>query len=270
MVPKQLSTTVRYCGLTSKEQQKQQDLIKRIQQLEAGIANKQEEDEVKIGFKNRDKLRQSMMIWNDFEDDFEEFDETTEEDQLAKIEKMERLIEHHAADLEDIEKENLDSRMVMMSEYKEQLKMVDFFKELIHTQISKGELDQLRIQSKWSDKDNEFKVPVFYAKNGKVNPVKLPKHELILKLAELYQARTLRLKTDHMVQKVAMSLNLDEELEPLDDSLFANQRIDSSLYNPKSNTEVPMQRSKYVNSNGKPRTIPKQKQSCLPPVYSDN
>lgn len=244
--------------------------MKRIQQLEAGIANKQEEDEVKIGFKNRDKLRQSMMIWNDFEDDFEEFDETTEEDQLAKIEKLERLVNHRAADLEDIEKENLDSRMVMMAEYKEQLKMVDFFKELIHTQISKGELEQLRIQSKWSDKDNEFKVPVFYAKNGKVNPVKLPKHELVMKLAELYQARTLRLKTDHMVQKVSMSLNLDEELEPLNDSLFINQRIDASMYNPKSNVEVPMQRSQLPASHKKPRTTQKPKQTGLPPVHTDN
>lgn len=261
-------TTARYCELTRQEQQRQQDLLKRIQELESGIANKHEEEEVRNEFKNRDKLRQSLMHWNDFEEDFEEYDEMTEADQLVKIDKMENLLKQRAMEIEDIEKENLDSRMVMMSEYKEQLKMIDFFKELIHTQISKGELEQLRLQSKWSDKDVEYKVPVFYAKNGRVNPVKLPKHELILKLTELQEARTLKLKTDHLVQKITMSLNLDDDdMPPVDEDLYKNQVLDASFYKSKSHIEAPLLQSKVANNV---RPFQKQKQMRLPPISHDN
>jgi len=264
-------TIARYCSITRLEQQKQQDLLKRIAELESGIANTTEEDEVKVEFKHRDKMRQSLMVWGDFEEDFEEYDDTTEADQLAKINRMEEALKQNVDDLEDMEKENLDSRMVMMSEYKEQLKMIDFFKELIHTQISKGELEQLRIQSKWSDKDAEFKVPVFYAKNGRVNPVKLPKHELVLKLAELHEARTLKLKTDHMVQKVSMSINLDEEdAVQHDEDLCKNQQLDVSFYKSKSYNEEPLKTPKLPNPMLKPRVFQKPKQTRLPPVTSDN
>ena len=259
---------VKYCNLKSEEQQKQQNLLKRIQELESNISSKQEEEEVKLEFHNRDKLRETMMNWNDFEEDFEECDETIETDQKAVINKLEIEVQKKAAELEDIEKENLDSRLVMMNEYREQLKMIDFYKELIHTQISKGGLEQLRIQSNWSDKDNEFKVPVFFAKNGKINPLKLPKHEIMIKLTELYDSRTLKIKTDYLVKEMELTLDLEkEETQSVNEELYKNQRIDASFYRSKSDLIDEQSKKDKVNVSFLKEKGPyKTKQHKLPPV----
>ena len=257
----------RYCKLSRQEQAKQHELQRRIQELEVGIGNRHEEEEVRHQFGNRARLRQSLMKWNEFEEDFEEFDEATEADQEARIKRLEEVLQQQANDLEDMEKENLDSRVVLMAEYKEQLKMVDFFKERIGTQIGKGELEQLRLQSKWSDRDVEFKVPLFYAKNGRVVPMKLPKHELAMKLAELHEGRTLRLKTDHMVERVSMSINLDEE-EPKhgDDALSRNQQLDVSDYKSRVQIDEQPRVNRAANPMIKPRVFAKPKQTRLPPM----
>lgn len=270
-----MSTAARYCSLSSHEQQKQQDLARRIQELEAALANTHEEEEVRHEFGDRDKMRQTMFTGPEFEDDFEEFDQTSEADQQAKIARLEQLVQRHTVELEDAEKENLDNRLVLTAEYKEQLKMIDFFKELIGTQIGRGELEQLRLQSQWSDRDAEFKVPVFYAKNGRVAPLKLPKHEMMMKLAELHDSRSLRLKTEHTTQKLAMSLNLDDEDEPprKEDVLARNQRIDASFYKSRScmeDTPPAPAPARLPNPLLRPRP-PRQPNSVkLPPLAGDN
>jgi len=243
-------------------------LLKQIQELESNICNKHEEEEVKEEFKNRDELRMSMMNWNEFEDDFEDYDDATEEDQMQIIEKLEKEVQKRTVELEDTEKENLDSKLVMMNEYKEQMKMIDFFKEIIFSQISKGELEQLRIQSKWSDKDNEFKVPVFYAKNGKVNALKLPKHEIMIKLSELYDSRSLKLKTDSLVKEVDMSIDEGEsDVVSTNDSLFKNQKIDASFYKSKSDLIDSKNQKDYPNpSLLKDKVLNRPKKHRLPPV----
>lgn len=261
---RRMKMQTKYCNLISQEQQKQQDLLKRIQELEADVSNKHEEEEVKLEFKNRDKLRMSMMNWNEFEEDFEEYDETTEEDQINKINKLELEVKRKAAEVEDMEKENLDSRVVMISEYKEQMKMIDFFKDIISTQISKGELEQLRIQSKWSDKDNEFKVPLFYAKHGKVNPLRLPKHEVMLKLSELYESRSLKLKTDHMVKHVDVDLDSNETLL-LNDNFCKNQPVDSAFCKSKL-IEHDVPKNRIAMSHVSDKYGQKLKKHRLPPV----
>lgn len=245
--------------------------MKRIQELEAQMATKDVEEEVKADFKDRDMLKQSMVNWTEFDDDFEDYDEMTEEDQDLRIMKLQKEIDKRAVELDDVEKENLDSRIVMMSDYKEQLKMIDFFKQLILKQISRGELEQLRIQSKWSDKDNEYKVPVFYAKNGKVHPVKLPKHEIMIKLAELYASRTLKLKTDRLVQKIDMSMNFEEDTDFLNSNFFKNQVIDVSCYKSKTNlVDSITQRDKHFSPFSKEKQVPKSRQHRLPPLIPDN
>lgn len=262
----------RYCELKRQEQRKQNELLKRINDLEAQISSKNEEEEVKIEFKDRDKLRMSMMNLNEFEEDFEEYEDMSEEDQLAKIQKLQKELDKRVIELEDTEKENLDSRMVMLSEYKEQLKMIDFFRQLILTQISKGELEQLRIQAKWSDKDNDFQVPVFYAKNGKVNPLKLPKHEILIKLSDLYESRALKIETDRLVQKVDLDISFDDFSEhSLNDNLNKNQRIDKSFYKSKSHlVESTVQRERHETPFSKLKQPIKPKQHRLPPVNPDN
>ncbi len=188
------------------EQGKQAELQKKIEELQGFLSNKVEEEEVKQEFKDREKIK--LKIKEEFEQDFDE--SYMEEDIDKKLKRLENELEQKKLGYEDLEKENLDSKMGVVQDYIEQQKMIKFYQTIINNQLTDLQLNKIRTQSRFIDRDNSFAVPLFMIQKEKVVFTKLPKHDFRLKMNNVFQRREILFDSDNLVEKIDLDSLVDK------------------------------------------------------------
>lgn len=114
--------------------------------------------------------------------------ETVVPDQVRRLQEELRAKKQ---ELDDLESENLDSKLSLITELKNQTKMIKFYRALIDQQVGKSDLNRLRLQSQWSDKENCYNVPLFTVENSKVVFARLPRHEMLNIMKKTFDQRKL-------------------------------------------------------------------------------
>lgn len=141
------------------------------------------------------------------------------------IKKIEEKIKEKILENEDLEKENLDSKLLIISEFNEQNKLMKFYRQLIFSEINDRGLNKIRQLSRFSDKDNSYIVPIFQIKKQKVVLNKIPRHEQILIIENNQKNRKIKINTNNLVKNINLNsikqiekINLDKNSEVLEDN----------------------------------------------------
>ena len=104
-----------------------------------------------------------------------------------------------------MEKENLDSKLLILSEFNEQNKLMKFYKELIFSEIDNNGLNKIRQLSRFSDRDNSFIIPLFGIKKKKVVFTKIPRHEQLLIIENNQKNRKIKINTNNLVRNINLN-----------------------------------------------------------------
>lgn len=136
---------------------------------------------------------------------YEESKRDSESEETMEIKMLQEELRAKRQELEDLESESLESKNQLFSELKEKTRMIGFYKQLISKQIGNSDLNRLRLQSQWSDKENCYSVPLFTMEENKLTFARLPRHEILSIIEQTFAKRRLVIEGEEIESYVQRS-----------------------------------------------------------------
>lgn len=136
---------------------------------------------------------------------FQEKKRNSEIEETMEIKMLQEELRAKHQELEDLESESLESKNLLFSELKEKTRMIGFYKQLIAKQIGNSDLNRLRLQSQWSDKENCYSVPLFTMEESKLTFARLPKHEILAIIEQTFAKRKLVIEGEDIESEIQRS-----------------------------------------------------------------